>query len=138
MIRHTDGLSDFSSQNIETIIVLLIEVLTPHHCSHLCIIINHFQFLSIFILVIVKVDNIVCSTTLVLFACLVQVNSGSESVHFLLLVLFHVFPSLLLSLKSFFSQMTKFSMLLIHVGLSHFLIKHCKIFVKPFSFYRSI
>lgn len=103
---HLYSHSLFSSQYIESTIVLAVQVLASDQCSNLGIIIETLEFLPIFASVILKVHYIVGCSSLVLLASLIQVHSGLQSGYVFLLLLLHEVPAFLVLLKTFLAQTT--------------------------------
>ena len=84
VLWHLDTYSILSCQNIESTIPFIIHVLCSYQCSYSSIIFNLLQLLTIFSLVIVKTDEIIGSTTMVLLASIEKVSLDSD---YLLLLL---------------------------------------------------
>ena len=84
VLWHLDTYSILSCQNIEPTIPFIIHVLCSYQCSYSSIIFNLLQLLTIFSLVIVKTDEIIGSTTMVLLSSIEKVSLDSN---YLLLLL---------------------------------------------------
>ena len=123
----------FPCEYIEPTVILIVQVLAPHQCPDFSIIIKLLQTLSILRSVIVQVHYVICCSSLVLLPCLIQVNPSSNPIRFILFLLFHSIPPILIFPKPFSPQVMQLCLVLIIHLFPHFLVNHCKVFVKTIS-----
>lgn len=125
--------SILSGDHIELGIISCIKSLCAHECSHFGITIDLHEPVPVLILLIVERDNVICSSSLVLLGCSVYLRLYIEPLDLLLLFMFHVIPSIQISLETFLPQIVMTHMPFINVNLSNFSIRYCKIFIETVS-----
>ena len=108
MIWHGNRWSRSSRKDIILAVILFVENFRSHQRSHLSVIINHLELLTIVISVISERDNIECGSSLVFLAGLVDVSSHSDSVLLEFLVGVHCVEPGIFPLESFISQIIDF------------------------------
>ena len=92
------------------------------------------KLLSFWVLIVVKIKQIIGSASLVLLSCIEVIDLCLENSILLSLHLLHVFKPLDFTVESVFSASVMLLLHLLELCLSHFLVSNCEILVKSVLF----
>ena len=117
MCRHSHLATRLTGQDVVAAVVLLVEYMRSHERTNHAVIVNLTEASALIVMLIIHIDNIEASATLVLFASLINVTLHRDSVLLELVVSVHLVKSCLLTLESLLAQVVNFALLLLQ-GMS--------------------
>ena len=127
---HLHCLSLLACENVILSIASVVHVLGSDQRPYFSIIFNLLELLSIFSWIIILVQQVVGSTTMVLFTSIEKVTLSLQNSLLLALVALHILEALHLSVVPFLSQMSILVLNLLELVGAHSLVGHCEILVE--------
>lgn len=134
MGRHLHLLDFASSQNIETSISSLLQILSTVKCAHIGIIIRLLKCLASWVLFVLLMDEVKRCSCLVFFSCVELVNLGLKYLLIPCVICAHLFESVSFTLIPLVSQRSKLVLLLIKFLGACSLVSYCEVFVESLAF----
>ena len=131
VFRHLDSIAVSSSQDIVLTVALVVDVFGAHEGSHTAVLVVVLKGVAIVCLVVLLVQQVVSSSTMILLSCIELVFFDRENVLGSNIGLLHVFKSVHLSVITLFTKMSPAVLNVIKLRSTNFLIGNREVFIKP-------
>ena len=132
MVGHLNALAVLTGQDVVGTVALIVDVLSAHQGSHAAICVVLFKVLAICSLVIVEVQQVVCSAALILLSCIEMVLFDLEDFLLASILCLHVSKAVHLTCVSLFAKMCPLVLNVLELVLANALVSHCEVLVKSF------
>ena len=134
MCRNWDRWSRITSQDIILTVILSVEHFAPHQGSNFGVIVDYSESLTVFVIVIIKVDDIEGGSSLILFTSVISISLYHDSILLEFLMGIHSRESYVFSFEALLSQVLNFTLSEIKVLLSNLLVCNVEVFIESLGF----